>query len=281
MPRVAHNLLVRHTVSIGRGDEARPHAMRRRRLKQGSLDSRRRGASSKDLANGIRVKALPTDRAPLRDPAKHRPITDLCSTQPGAQRPNGAGVFLGATHDPNLGAFTLWIGLGAGDHQPQPGPRRSDMGDIEADQLGAAQRTREADQQQGAVPKAGEIVAANLDQQPDLPRGQRADRRAGSPWVRDCGAQSICHGSIKAQFLTRGKGDYRVSPHCSPRHQLKATGCAKIFGEKITGTTADRPQLRKLMAVLKHGDVMITPAVGVLMEPSRRGHSDPHDPIRR
>jgi DNA invertase Pin-like site-specific DNA recombinase len=43
--------------------------------------------------------------------------------------------------------------------------------------------------------------------------------------------------------------------------QLKAAGCAKIFREKVTGTTVDRPQLRKLMAALNHGDVVITPAV--------------------
>jgi DNA invertase Pin-like site-specific DNA recombinase len=35
----------------------------------------------------------------------------------------------------------------------------------------------------------------------------------------------------------------------------------KGFREKITGTTADRPQLKKLMAVLAPGDVVITPAV--------------------
>jgi DNA invertase Pin-like site-specific DNA recombinase len=43
--------------------------------------------------------------------------------------------------------------------------------------------------------------------------------------------------------------------------QLKATGCEKIFREKITGTTAERPQLRRLMKQLAHGDVVITPAV--------------------
>lgn len=43
--------------------------------------------------------------------------------------------------------------------------------------------------------------------------------------------------------------------------QLTAAGCEKVFREKITGTTADRPQLKKLMAALTPGDVVITPAV--------------------
>src|SRR5271167_398827 len=43
--------------------------------------------------------------------------------------------------------------------------------------------------------------------------------------------------------------------------QLKAAGCEKVFREKITGTTADRPQLTKLMKALAPGDVVITPAV--------------------
>ena len=29
--------------------------------------------------------------------------------------------------------------------------------------------------------------------------------------------------------------------------ELKAAGCEKVFREKITGTTADRPQLGRLM----------------------------------
>ena len=43
--------------------------------------------------------------------------------------------------------------------------------------------------------------------------------------------------------------------------QLKAAGCEKVFREKITGTTADRPQLARLMKALAPGDVVITPAV--------------------
>jgi DNA invertase Pin-like site-specific DNA recombinase len=43
--------------------------------------------------------------------------------------------------------------------------------------------------------------------------------------------------------------------------QLKAAGCEKMFREKITGTTADRPQLAALMKKLAPGDVVITPAV--------------------
>ena len=52
-----------------------------------------------------------------------------------------------------------------------------------------------------------------------------------------------------------------VAQDLASHAQLKAAGCEKVFREKITGTTADRPQLRKLMAALTHGDVVITPAV--------------------
>jgi DNA invertase Pin-like site-specific DNA recombinase len=43
--------------------------------------------------------------------------------------------------------------------------------------------------------------------------------------------------------------------------QLKAAGCERVFREKISGATVDRPQLRKLMGTVGHGDVLIIPAV--------------------
>jgi DNA invertase Pin-like site-specific DNA recombinase len=43
--------------------------------------------------------------------------------------------------------------------------------------------------------------------------------------------------------------------------QLTAAGCTKIFREKESGATADRPQLNRLLKVLDLGDVVITPAI--------------------
>src|SRR5947209_1626085 len=43
--------------------------------------------------------------------------------------------------------------------------------------------------------------------------------------------------------------------------QLTGAGCEKVFREKITGTTPDRPQLRQLIRKLAPGDVVIIPAV--------------------
>ncbi len=54
--------------------------------------------------------------------------------------------------------------------------------------------------------------------------------------------------------------DRRPRPH-QPACPIEGGRCEKVFREKITGTTADRPQLQKLMKALAPGDVVITPAV--------------------
>jgi DNA invertase Pin-like site-specific DNA recombinase len=41
---------------------------------------------------------------------------------------------------------------------------------------------------------------------------------------------------------------------------LKAAGCERIYREKISAETAERPQLKKLLAVAAGGDVVIISA---------------------
>jgi DNA invertase Pin-like site-specific DNA recombinase len=43
--------------------------------------------------------------------------------------------------------------------------------------------------------------------------------------------------------------------------QLKAAGCEVVFHDTMSGATSDRPQLKKLMGTITHGDVVIIPAV--------------------
>lgn len=43
--------------------------------------------------------------------------------------------------------------------------------------------------------------------------------------------------------------------------QLKAAGCTRVFHEKISGATADRPQLKKLLKTVGTNDLVIIPAV--------------------
>lgn len=43
--------------------------------------------------------------------------------------------------------------------------------------------------------------------------------------------------------------------------QLKAAGCERVFREKVSGATAERPQLKKLLAAVGPGDLVIIAAV--------------------
>jgi DNA invertase Pin-like site-specific DNA recombinase len=43
--------------------------------------------------------------------------------------------------------------------------------------------------------------------------------------------------------------------------QLAAAGCERIFADKVSGATTDRPQLKKLLATAGQGDTIIIPAV--------------------
>ncbi len=43
--------------------------------------------------------------------------------------------------------------------------------------------------------------------------------------------------------------------------QLRAAGCERVCREKITGTHAERPQLKRMLDALAPGDLVVTPAV--------------------
>lgn len=51
--------------------------------------------------------------------------------------------------------------------------------------------------------------------------------------------------------------------------QLTAAGCVKILREKISGATAERPELKKLIKGLEAGDVVIVTAVDRLSRDTR------------
>jgi DNA invertase Pin-like site-specific DNA recombinase len=51
--------------------------------------------------------------------------------------------------------------------------------------------------------------------------------------------------------------------------QLNAAGCEKVFREKITGTTADRPQLRRVIEALEPGDVLMVTRLDRLARSTR------------
>lgn len=43
--------------------------------------------------------------------------------------------------------------------------------------------------------------------------------------------------------------------------QLKTAGCERVFSDKLSGAHIDRPQLKKLIAAVTQGDVVVIPAV--------------------
>lgn len=51
--------------------------------------------------------------------------------------------------------------------------------------------------------------------------------------------------------------------------QLKAAGCEKIYKEKVSGATAERPELRKAIKKLEAGDTLVVAAVDRLARDTR------------
>ena len=68
-------------------------------------------------------------------------------------------------------------------------------------------------------------------------------------------------------------GYARVSTHgqdlAQQLAQLQAAGCAKIFREKISGASAERPQLKRAIGALDPGDVLMVTATDRLARNTR------------
>lgn len=82
MPGVAHDLLVRHGVAIGRRDEPGAQAMRADRLVPGSRDARLSRLLERDLADSIGAEPTKPDRAATVDLSLDRPVVDASLGQP-------------------------------------------------------------------------------------------------------------------------------------------------------------------------------------------------------
>ena len=123
--------------------------------------------------------AGPTDRA------EQRAVDDAGVVEPGPDRGHRAGVGMDAEGHADRAALALLVGLGAGEPDPDalvaeldPAvasrvARRLSRAGVETDQLRAAQRRGEAEQQQGAVAATGGGVGQSGEHGQDV----GADRR--------------------------------------------------------------------------------------------------------
>ena len=54
---------------------------------------------------------------------------------------------------------------------------------------------------------------------------------------------------------------------------LRAAGCERVFGEKVSGTTADRPELKACLDFVREGDVLLVTRLDRFARSSRDLHN--------
>lgn len=69
----------------------------------------------------------------------------------------------------------------------------------------------------------------------------------------DTGTIDLMTGSLLVGYARVSTSDQELT---NQRAELNATGCTKIFAEKITGTHAKRPELARMLDHLRPGDVV-------------------------
>src|SRR6185437_6971810 len=119
MARVAHDLLVRDAVLVGRGDEPRPHAMRRDRLPDRAANLRLGSTLLEDLSHGVGIQPSGVDRPPAIDLAEDRAGLDLGFVKPEPQRRHRTRLDRLTARNADLRAGAFLVGLRADDEQTQ------------------------------------------------------------------------------------------------------------------------------------------------------------------
>jgi hypothetical protein len=139
----------------GGGQEPGPQGVRREVCR---IELAGRGTPLQRADEGIVAERSWANPAALQHRAEHRPFGDRRGGEPGLQRLHGPEV--GAARDGDLLAFARLVGLGAADQHAQPAGALGQVGDLQGEQFGAAERAGEAEREQGRRPRPASASAA-------------------------------------------------------------------------------------------------------------------------
>ena len=161
------------------------------------------------MASGVERRLA--DRAAGADPAEQRAGAALGHRLPGLEGAHGTGLGVPAARQAKLSPLSGPVRLAAADAQAQPVLRGQDILDLQRHQLGAAERGREADQQQGAVAPAaggdvagGDQVAQHGEGERRLPHRPAALAQQAFQWLLDVAVPEVPGQVVEAVHLADG-----------------------------------------------------------------------------
>jgi hypothetical protein len=126
-------------------------------------DPRHGNAMGEDLADGIGMQRGIADPVPGADFSKQRPGFSARDRLPGLERTHRAGFHMASARQADLSPLPYLVGLAAANAQPETVRSDGDVFNTQGDQLRAAQRADETEQQQRAVTPAAERIIAERD----------------------------------------------------------------------------------------------------------------------
>jgi hypothetical protein len=118
------------------------------------------------------------------DPAKDAPLADRPSLEPAAQRPDRTCRFFSSKRDCAGRAGPFAVGFRAPDREHDPLGLEAQVGDLERDELAAAQGRRPADEQQRPIAPPAQVVGDGKHHRAECvqaraPSSAAAPRRVG------------------------------------------------------------------------------------------------------